>query len=1192
MESPKKTKKKRLVIREPVPIPDVINLDIPKKRWNEEFIEVLEKLTKLLAAQGEVFKSRAYKKAEETVRGTREDIIEVSQLKGKPGIGATILEKLQEYMNTGTLKLLEREKGKPEYIFAEIHGVGPKKAKDLVEKGVTTIQQLRDRQDELLNDVQKKGLRHFEDIQLKIPRAEIDEYKAIFQEAFNKATKGSDAKLEIVGSYRRGAAQSGDIDVIITASDPQMFPNFTKELESTNTILSEQRSGSTTNDGIILETLSCGKTKCLVITKLLKHKHARRVDFMYTSPEEYPFAVLYFTGSKTFNTVMRGNALKMGFSLNEHGIYKKQPGKDKEEKVDQVFKDEKDIFTFLKMDYRGPTERSEGVYNLNTNVIKEPVKQGPSPSMVSLQKTKKIRIKNIIGSPKKEKTPEQQINLNNSNEIKKDDREPGQPIKIRKKRTLKIKNPLIPPVFPDKIESSLKKEKTPEQQLIPIIPLESKKDDREPVKHIKVSKKRTLKIKENKDNNVNNVMERVNKTVKKREGVAGSEPRRGSTLIGTEGVDLRETVGFPATVRMSGKAATKKQIILFKKEGIKVLDTLNEKEIESMVIVANDAYYNSKNPLLTDNEYDIVREYAEKKYPDNETIKQVGAPITKNKVTLPYNMPSMDKIKPDTNALANWMNKYKGPYVLSCKLDGVSGLYTTEGSEPKLYTRGDGKVGQDVSHLLRVLKLPLRSEGEQGYAIRGEFIIPKKIFEEKYKSQFANPRNLVSGIVNSKTLDDKTNDLHFVTYEVINPPMKVGEQMDTLAELGHEVVKNERKNTLSNDELSKTLLDWRANYEYEVDGVIVADDNIHHRKDGNPEYAFAFKMVISDQMAEAKVVDVLWEASKSGYLKPRVQIEPIKLGGVTIQYATGFNGDFIEKNKIGIGAVIQLIRSGDVIPHIKSVTTPAESAKMPDMPYTWTKNHVDIVIENVEGDVTVRRKNITEFFTKLEVDGLSGKTVEKIMDAGFDTIPKILKMNKADFAKVKGFKETLINKISDGIRVQVEKASLLDIMAASNMFGRGIGERKIRPILEAEPTILTDPGSQEEKYHKLIQIKGIGQENAKSFTENIDKFMTFLKECGLEDKLTEKAMTAEEPKNVDKSHPLYEKRVVMSGVRDATVKEKLESVGGILEDSIGSKTFVLVVKSKGDKETSKTKYAKEHNIEIMEPTEFIAKYFA
>ena len=745
----------------------------------------------------------------------------------------------------------------------------------------------------------------------------------------------------------------------------------------------------------------------------------------------------------------------------------------------------------------------------------------------------------------------------------------------RPKKTKEPAVELIQPVFPDKISSSPKKEKTPERDIIPVLPMESFKEEREPVRM----------------------------TIKKRKDLKGTKvPLERKDLKGTlvplerkEGV-AGETIGFPAkelkakrdiTVK---KMSAKKNITLFKKEGIKVLENLGESDIVKMVVAANDAYYN-KDPLLTDNEFDIVKEYAEKKYPDNEAIKQVGAPITKNKVTLPYNMPSMDKIKPDTNALSNWMQKYKGPYVLSCKLDGVSGLYTTEGGEPKLYTRGDGKVGQDVTHLLRVLKLPEKKEGEKGFAIRGEFIIPKKIFEEKYKAQFANPRNLVSGIVNSKTLDDKTKDLHFVTYEVVNPPMKVGDQMDTLEKLGHEVVKNERRTTLSNEELSKTLLDWRANYEYEIDGVIVADDNIHHRKDGNPDHAFAFKMVISDQMAEAKVVDVLWEASKSGYLKPRVQIEPIKLGGVTIQYATGFNGDFIEKNKIGIGAVIQIIRSGDVIPHIKSVTTPAEAAKMPDQAYTWTKNHVDIVLEDVEGDVTVKRKNITEFFTKLEVDGLSGKTVEKIMDAGFDTVPKILKMTKADFAKVKGFKDTLVNKIHDGIQAQVAKASLLDIMAASNLFGRGIGERKIRPILEAYPTILTDPGSQEEKYQKLIQIKGIGQENAKSFTENIDRFLKWLGECDLEGKLTEQPI--KEVKAVgDPSHPLYQKHIVMSGVRDATIKEKMESAGGIIDDSIGKSTFVLIVKSKGDKESSKTKYAKEHDIEIMEPAEFLAKYFA
>jgi len=1502
-ESKVAPKKKRLVVREDIveqPLKNEIKDEIrvaSRKRWNEEFVDILARLSKLLAAQGEVFKSRAYKKAEETVRAYDGDITQVAQLKGQPGIGTTILEKLQEYVNTGTLQLLEREKGKPEYIFAEIHGIGPKKAKELVGKGVTTIAELRERQDELLNDVQKKGLKYYEDIQLKIPREEIDQYKKVFDDAVTPLrTTKNNVKMEIVGSYRRGAKESGDIDVIITSSDPDVFPQFTKALENT---------------GIILETLSCGKTKCLVITRLPDRERARRVDFMYTTPEEYPFATLYFTGSKTFNTVMRGNALKLGFSLNEHSLYAKKPGHIKEEKVDHIFRDEKDIFEFLKMPYREPKERKQGTNGslralsapkvepseppsvvqgcelrsltrrgsilanppspqgtkgslralamgeaqkpkvepseppsvvqgcelrsltrrgsipapppsphgsplkeksmeptkkkrgrpkkvkadgepvepkkspknatikkqgtkgspatppslkksmeptkkrrgrppkvktteippestekvdipgspLHEKTLEIESKQGthgslraplmgeaqkpkveplrgsilanpPSP-LKSLEPTKKKRgrpkkvkvegepvepkkspknatIKkrgrppkvktteippkstekvDVPGSPLKEKTleletkkevgepagaegPQKTLKTRKIREPKvpKAPKEPktgtakrrGRPPKAAK--TENIETTLIPPVFPQKIgePGSQKNEKTPEINIVPVIPEQSvskentkevKEEEREPAPiSIKKTLKKTLKIRKEKPGSPPK-----GALAEPEEGLQGNlrfpaaEPEeglQGNLRFPAKNNMENEIKSSPHTKqgtasktlkKMSSKTVAKTHLKTFKKDGIKVLESLPEKDIETMIIVANDAYYNSKNPLLTDNEYDIIRDYAETKYPDNQTIKQVGAPITKNKVTLPYNMPSMDKIKPDTNALTSWTQKYPGPYVLSCKLDGVSGMYTTEGPEPKLYTRGDGKVGQDVSHLLRVLNLPPKKDTEKGFvsghtsghdsghtggfAIRGEFIIPKRVFDEKYKAQFANPRNLVSGIVNSKTLDDKTRDLHFVAYEVINPPLKISEQMTLLAELGHELVRYERVDTLSNNLLSETLLDWRANYEYEVDGVIVADDHIHPRKDGNPEHAFAFKMVISDQVAEAKVVDVLWTASKSGYLKPRVQIEPIKLGGVTIQYATGFNGDFIEKNKIGIGAVIQLVRSGDVIPHIKSVTTPAEAPKMPDQPYTWTKNHVDIVLENVEEDVTVRRKNITEFFTKLEVDGLSGKTVEKIMDAGFDTIPRILHMTKADFAKVKGFQETMVNKIHDGIKAQVAKATLLDIMAASNLFGRGIGERKIRPILEAEPNILTDPGTPEEKYQRLIRIKGIGQENAQSFTQNIDRFLAFLEACELTDKLKAPAPAA--PKEnvlVRNDHPLSGKHVVMSGVRDAAVKARVESFGGVVDDTIGSKTFILVVKSKGEKETSKMKYAREHNIEIMEPAEFLQKY--
>ena len=85
------------------------------------------------------------------------------------------------------------------------------------------------------------------------------------------------------------------------------------------------------------------------------------------------------------------------------------------------------------------------------------------------------------------------------------------------------------------------------------------------------------------------------------------------------------------------------------------------------------------------------------------------------------------------------------------------------------------------------------------------------------------------------------------------------------------------------------LVNWRGKYGYEIDGIIVCNDAVYARTSGNPKHAFAFKMVLSDQIAEAHVVDVLWSASKDGYLKPRVQIEPVVLGGVTITYATGFN---------------------------------------------------------------------------------------------------------------------------------------------------------------------------------------------------------------------------------------------------------------------------------------------------------------
>jgi NAD-dependent DNA ligase len=627
----------------------------------------------------------------------------------------------------------------------------------------------------------------------------------------------------------------------------------------------------------------------------------------------------------------------------------------------------------------------------------------------------------------------------------------------------------------------------------------------------------------------------------------------------------------------------------YKSKGISVLEKLTENELAKMIRIAKE-YYENAHILFTDNEYDILLEFTERKFPMNKVSKEVGAPVKKNKVKLPFEMASMDKIKPDTNALSNWCLKYKGPYVISCKLDGVSGLYFNDQGTHRLYTRGDGMIGQDISHLLPVLSLPSLEIGE---AVRGEFILSKKIFEEKYQNTFSNARNLVSGIINSKTVDEKTKDLSFVTYEFVHPPLLPRKQLETLQTKGFRVVSYQMMEKITNDGLSAILLEMRSQYEYEIDGIIVTDNHIYNRSTGNPEHAFAFKMVISDQLAEAKVVDVIWTPSKDGYLKPRVRIEPIQLNGVNIEYATGFNGKFIEENRIGLGAVIQLVRSGDVIPYIQTVTVPSEKPKMPDVPYHWTDTHVDIILNNMEEDTTVREKMATLFFVSLGVEGLSSGNIHRLFNKGFDSVPKIIKMTKEDFETIDGFKSKMVEKISTNIREKIRDATLIQIIVASNKLGRGLGERKIRWILEKYPDILTKPGTNEQKNEWLQMIKGIGPENATDFVSHISEFLAFLKDCGLENKLYDNhpiEKIEQQEKKINKNHPLYQKKIVMTKIRDKKIIDMLPQIGATLEDQITKETFILIVKSKED-QSKKMEVARKNGTLIMTPEEFIGKYF-
>jgi NAD-dependent DNA ligase/DNA polymerase/3'-5' exonuclease PolX len=992
------------------------------KRYNEEFMEMLEKLNTIMIKKGEPFRARAYQKAQETIMTYPNNIISPNQLKGLPNIGSTIMDKLQEYVSTGTLRILESEKTNPINILCDVYGIGPKKAQELVNSGITTIEELRSRQNELLNDIQKVGLRYYEEIQERIPRSEIEEYGVVFKELFAKVSDPI-SKFEIVGSYRRGAQSSGDIDVIITDNTCIVYLNFVNELLKT---------------GIIVELLSYGQSKTLVIARLPgSNRIARRIDFLYAPLNEFAFAILYFTGSKIFNTVMRQYGLNQGYTFNEHGIYKLE-NKKKGAQVSEKFATEKDIFDFLGLQYKSPDERLDG-------------------------------------------------------------------------------------------RAVVKKDIAFEEEVFEIVP----------------------------------VLRKKSKTRKNRQASAKNEQALPATIQPAE----------PAILHL---------IDHFKHTGISTLENLNEIQLTDMIRIANQKYYN-QTQIMTDNQYDIVKEFMEHKYPNNAVLSEIGAEVEQNKVALPYEMPSMDKIKPDTNILPKWSATYTGPYVISCKLDGVSGLYTTQGSLPKLYTRGNGKVGQDISHLIPFLRLPKT----MGIVIRGEIIIPKQLFEQKYKTMFANPRNMVSGIVNHKHISEYITDIRFVAYEVISPELSPSAQMDYLGTINVERVLYQVTPTLSNELLSSVLVDWRNTYTYEIDGIIVSDDNIYPRKSKNPEHAFGFKMVLSDQIAEAIVVDVIWTPSKDGYLKPRVQFEPIHLGGVTITFATGFNGAFIKNNNIGIGTTIELIRSGDVIPYIKSVIVPSEEPKMPSVPYKWNDTHVDVMLENASEDPTVKEKNITGFFRGIGVEGLSSGNVTRIINAGFTTVPDIIGMTEDDFLTVDGFKDKLANKIYTGIKQKLSEASIVTLMSSSNIFGRGFSDTKMNIVFSELPNILVSSATDEEKIKLVSSVKGMGAKSAEAFISNIDTFKEFLMECGLGYKL--EVPVKETETVVDATHALFGKTVVLTGTRDKNIIEFLKIVGAKQGASVNKNTHLVVAKNKDD-DTGKAEEARKLGVPIMSVDDFIQIY--
>ena len=613
---------------------------------------------------------------------------------------------------------------------------------------------------------------------------------------------------------------------------------------------------------------------------------------------------------------------------------------------------------------------------------------------------------------------------------------------------------------------------------------------------------------------------------------------------------------------------------------------LSVKEIIDLLIKSDIQYYNLGEPIFNDDEYDEIKEYLRNIDKKNEYFKRVGADVAiDNKVKLPFYLGSQDKIKDDDKTLQKWLKKYNSPssYVISEKLDGISCLIIINNNKIRIYTRGNGIYGQDITQLKDIIKgIPIFND-KQKIAIRGELII-NKINWIKIADKGANARNVVAGTINSKVIDKNiAKYIEFIAYDVLNPRTNIKKALDYAASLKFNVVKHTIKSELSISSLYDLFKNWKEISNYEIDGLVVTHNDIYKIKSGeNPKYSFAFKSLKMQEEVDVIVSDIEWNISKDKYIKPIVKFNEIKLNGVKIKQATGFNADYIVKNIIGVGSKITIIRSGDVIPYIKNVITPSTNGKplMPLLPYKWKGK--DIILENNAKNREQDIKIYSYFMKTLNIKGIGEGIITKLYDNSYDTLNKIINISKNELLNIEGFKEKSANNLIESLK-SIKTKKCLEIMHASNLLGRGLGEKKLNLVFEVYPFIC----SNQEKTLKLTvddlkKINGLGELSASLIISNLKTFLEFYNSLNIDNKDGIKDEIKDEIKNNKYKDNIY----VFTGIRDKNLEKIIISSGGKISNIVNKKTTLLIVKDYDDN-TVKVKTARSLNIPIITYDDFI-----
>lgn len=651
------------------------------------------------------------------------------------------------------------------------------------------------------------------------------------------------------------------------------------------------------------------------------------------------------------------------------------------------------------------------------------------------------------------------------------------------------------------------------------------------------------------------------------------------------------------------------------------LEKTTPERLGEILIEAKKAYYTTGKPIMDDHTYDTLEEVLKKKSPYHRLFSKVGhenfdtgwekkahsMPMgSQNKVSTYDDLVHYFELK---NKSSPFLQKgTEGGFLVQPKCDGISlEIEYKNGQLLDAITRGDGHTGDVITqNVVKMKNLVLSLSKDFTGSVRCEIVVTKKDFEklnEKSEEKYSNSRNAASGL--SQRLDGKYSELCslyatdiFVSKEQsrlfpTSRPSSISQPFSTeiekikfLKSLGFTPVESHLCQSFTEIEkiYQNFLQETRKSYSYDIDGLVIKINDLEitrnlGQKNGRPKYQVAYKFPAESNQSQIK--KIVWQVGPLGSITPVAEIEPVEISGAIINFASLGNYDLVIKKNLNEGDIIEISRRGDVIPHIEKVITKVVSGHV-KVPQNCPACNTLLVREekilrcpNIHGCLPQILGSLQLFCHKLDILGLSEKTIQKLYDSGTVRLPgDFYKLKVSDIKDLENLGEksakNIINQIQNKKNLTLRQ--VFDSAAIPNF-----SSARIKQVIEAgfnTPEKLLNITSSD-----LLRIKGFKQTLAQKIVEGIklrhDWVKSILAEVTLKDQRT-------------KVQKLSSLSFAITGTLSQPrqkIMELIENNGGKVLSSVTQITDYLI-SNESNSNSSKFVNAKKFGIKIINEEEF------